>query len=294
MWIMDDVSPLQQFTPQTATTAAVLFKPRDVIRGRLGGGRGGFGGGGRGAAPGQAEFPPYGATIDYYLAQPASGPLTIDILDAAGRPIRTYSSEATTASNEEAPAANSDEESGPARRGPPPVRLTTHAGMNRLTWDFNNSNGIMVPPGTYQVKLSGAGATSTASLALKMDPRLVADNVTVADLKEQYDHNVRMHDMVAEVNRVANRVRQARTQLRSSGDAAKLAAVNALAVTLFGPDEGVRYGRPGLQTQITYLAGMTTRADQRIGRDAVERYATLRKELDALEARVNQTLGVEK
>jgi len=31
---------------------------------------------------------------------------------------------------------------------------------------------------------------------------------------------------------------------------------------------------------------MTTRVDQRIGRDAVERYQTLRKELDAVEAKV--------
>jgi len=39
---------------------------------------------------------------------------------------------------------------------------------------------------------------------------------------------------------------------------------------------------------------MTTRVDQRIGRDAVERYQMLRKDLDALEARVNKTLGPEK
>jgi hypothetical protein len=39
---------------------------------------------------------------------------------------------------------------------------------------------------------------------------------------------------------------------------------------------------------------MTTRVDQRIGHDAIERYQTLRKELDALEARVNKTLGSEK
>jgi len=70
--------------------------------------------------------------------------------------------------------------------------------------------------------------------------------------------------------------------------------VKELAVALFGADEGVRYGRPGLQTQITYLAGMTTRVDQRIGRDAVERYQTLRKELDAVEAKVNKTLGADK
>ena len=56
---------------------------------------------------------------------------------------------------------------------------------------------------------------------------------------------------------------------------------------------GIRYGRPGLQTQITYLAGMTTRVDQRIGADAVERYQILRKDLTALEGRVTQVLGPE-
>jgi hypothetical protein len=70
-----------------------------------------------------------------------------------------------------------------------------------------------------------------------------------------------------------------------------LTKVEALATTLFGAGEGVRYGAPGLQTQITYLAGMTTRVDQRIGRDAVDRYQTLRKELTALETRVGQVLG---
>ena len=60
---------------------------------------------------------------------------------------------------------------------------------------------------------------------------------------------------------------------------------------LGGVGEGIRYGQPGLQTQITYLAGMTARTDQRIGRDAVERYQVLRKELDALVAEVRKVLG---
>jgi hypothetical protein len=38
---------------------------------------------------------------------------------------------------------------------------------------------------------------------------------------------------------------------------------------------------------------MTARVDQRIGHDAVERYQTLRKELDALEARVAKVLGAQ-
>jgi hypothetical protein len=143
------------------------------------------------------------------------------------------------------------------------------------------------------VTLTASGSPLLARMLVTMDPRLVADGIKAADLKEQYDHNVVMRDMVTEVGRAANRVRQARTRLRSAHSADSLAKVEALAVTLFGPDEGVRYGRPGLQTQITYLAGMTTRSDQRIGRDAVERYQVLRKDLTALEARVTAVLGPE-
>jgi len=293
MWIMDDITALQQVGQQTASAGAVLFKPRYAIRGRLGGGRGGFGGGGGGgAAPGQAQFPAYGASINYYLGRAPSGPVTIEISDAAGKVVRSYSSEAATVAAGDAPAAappDDEEGGGGFRRAAPPVRLTTNLGMNRLTWDFNSTAGFMVPPGSYKVKMTAGSWSDTQPLTLKIDPRLVADNVTAGDLREQFEHNQRMRDMVTEVGRIANRVRQART--RGTGDAA---TVKELATTLFGADEGVRYGRPGLQTQITYLAGMTTRVDQRIGRDAVERYQMLRKDLDALEARVNKTLGPEK
>jgi hypothetical protein len=166
--------------------------------------------------------------------------------------------------------------------------------MNRVTWDYNDAAGIMVPPGAYQVKMTMGNWTETRPVALRMDPRLASDGVSAADLKEQYEHNLRMRDMVAETNRVANRVRQARARLRSCGSADSLAKVNALATTIFGAGEGIRYGQPGLQTQITYLAGMTARADQRIGRDAVDRYAVLRKDLDVFERDVNRVLGPER
>ena len=53
----------------------------------------------------------------------------------------------------------------------------------------------------------------------------------------------------------------------------------------------IRYSQPGLQTHINYLAGMTSRVDQKVGRDAFERYEVLRAELDALTAEVNRLLG---
>jgi len=49
-----------------------------------------------------------------------------------------------------------------------------------------------------------------------------------------------------------------------------------------------------LQTQITYLYSLTTATDQKIGRDAVERYEVLRKELDSRIAELNRILGPEK
>jgi len=53
----------------------------------------------------------------------------------------------------------------------------------------------------------------------------------------------------------------------------------------------IRYSKPGIQAHISYLAGMTSGADQKIGRDAIARYAVLRKELDAIKAELDRILG---
>jgi photosystem II stability/assembly factor-like uncharacterized protein len=296
IWIMDDATPLAQIGPQTASANAVLFKPRDAVRARLGGGRGGFGGGGRGggaAESGQPQFVPYGAMIDYYLAR-SGGPVSIEIRDASNKVVRSFSSEAAPANNTVADAAaeNADEENPGPRRGAPRVRLTTNAGMNRLTWDFNDDAGNMLPPGAYTVKMSMASWSDTKPLTLTIDPRLAADHITTADLREQYAHNERMHAMVNEVNRLAARVRAERTKVQGQNDA-HANEVRAIATTLFGAGEGIRYGQPGLQTNITYLAGMTSRVDQKVGQDAIDRYRELRKELDAVEARAAKA-GIER
>jgi hypothetical protein len=164
--------------------------------------------------------------------------------------------------------------------------------MNRLIWDFNDASGLMLPPGNYKVRLTANGTADTQDLTLTMDPRLVANHITAADLAAQYAHNVKVRAMVEEANRVATRIRAARTEAEKT-NAANLKDVRDLGVTMFGAGEGIRYGQPGLQTHITYLAGETARADQRVGQDAIDRAAELRKELDVLEARVNKVLGVQ-
>ena len=115
-----------------------------------------------------------------------------------------------------------------------------------------------------------------------IDPRVAADGVTLADLQEQFEHNMRMRDLVNNVNQLVNRVKQAQEKSRND------TRLNAIAAKLL--TEPVRYGKPGLQAHITYLASMTANVDQKIGRDAIERYEVLKKEFEAIRAEADQIL----
>ena len=55
--------------------------------------------------------------------------------------------------------------------------------------------------------------------------------------------------------------------------------------------EGVRYARPGLGDHVSYLAGLGTRNDQKVGRDAIERLAVLKRDYERLKAEVDRILG---
>jgi hypothetical protein len=67
--------------------------------------------------------------------------------------------------------------------------------------------------------------------------------------------------------------------------------VSELAGHLITP--AIRYSQPELQTHVTYLYGMTNNTDQKVGRDAIERYGVLRKELDGRMAELDRILGPE-
>ena len=144
-----------------------------------------------------------------------------------------------------------------------------------------------MPPGSYQARLRVGLTNRTQPFTVLIDPNVAADGVTGADLKEQYEHNMRMLELVSDAGALVRRVRDAQSAERAarSANAAKLRALDAIASRLLS--EPVRYGKPGLQAHITYLAGMTTGADQKIGRDALERYDALKKELDAIRAELD-------
>jgi hypothetical protein len=263
-----------------------LFKPRDGYRTR-------------------ANPNVLGPTIEYYLPAAATGPVVIEILDAKGAIINSYNSDAPAATGRGgrggagagatgggAEPQQEDPDAPTGRRfGGPPPRVTKLAGLNRFVWDVRHQAGVTVPPGQYQARLKVGATTLTESLDVRIDPRVAEDGVTVADLQEQFAHNLRMRELVNSVNQIAARVREAQTKLRtaSATDGDTASRVNVIAAKLFS--EPIRYSKPGLQAHITYLAGMTANVDQKIGRDAVERYEVLRKELDAIRAELDRLLG---
>jgi hypothetical protein len=83
--------------------------------------------------------------------------------------------------------------------------------------------GPMVPPGTYQVKLIAGGATQTASLEIKADPRL---KISQADFEKQYEFALKCRDRVNELHDAVNQIRAARVVLGN----ARLSSSNAGAI----------------------------------------------------------------
>ncbi len=75
-------------------------------------------------------------------------------------------------------------------------------------------------PGKYAVRLTDGTYVSTQPLTVIEDPRNTAAGVTTADLREQFDHNMRVRDLVSEINQLVARVRAAQQSLKGKPDSA--------------------------------------------------------------------------
>ena len=319
-WILDDLTPLHQLSDVVAGTGnreqgtetsrgatvpgsqfpvpgVYLFKPRETHRFRYTSGFGGVES--NRSNPSDPQYPPPGAMIDYWVPNGTTGPITLEVVDASGTVIRRFSSEGA-GQREQTPDQ-------PGMRAPEMVtvgtpRLPNVAGLDRFTWDLtlappidrggggSRGNGPVIVPGSYTVRLAAGGKTMTQPLTVLIDPREAKDGVTIADLREQLQHNMRVRDMVTEVNQLVATVDSARQRLKNAGGAADtLRRLDALREKLVTP--AVRYSKPELQAHIQYLYSLTTQADQKIGRDAIDRYKTLRAELDRRQAEAKELLG---
>ena len=207
-WILDNLTPFRQEAEARAARQATkpyLYKPAMAVRVRHGANE---------PTPWPPEVPAGenpipGAIIDYYLPKNATGPVTLEIVDASGKLVRDFSSnqpaldphpaldpvaynkicqQRPTAPHCEVPLY------WPAR----PLRVSSTAGFNRFAWDMrydpigvedpNEGDDAVTgsvphatysipyapwaPAGNYTVRLKVDGQTYTQPLTLRLDPRV--------------------------------------------------------------------------------------------------------------------------
>jgi hypothetical protein len=268
-----------------------------------------------------------GPMIEYYLPSAPAGPVQLDVLDTKGAVVSSYNSDATPAAAGRGGRGGRGGAGGGAAAGaaggggagasaigaetPVPIdpeagggggfggrgrgagvttRLTKDVGHNRVVWDMRHqSSGLTLPPGSYTARLTVNGVAQSQPFTVSVDPIQAAEGLTTADLVEQFEHNLKMRELVQAVAETLARVRTARGAAGLDADKAK--QLQAIYEQIVNTPEGIRYNKPGLQEHVTYLAGMTSRSDQKIGRDAIERYAVLKKQLDDIKAQLDR-LGV--
>ena len=314
-WIMDNITPLQELArivngtatasvstgrqligaitgEQSKLPAVALFPPREAIRMRNAGAP---------ASPQNPEYPTMGAQFDLYFANAPGADAKLEVLDAKGGALRTWTVGA--------PAAAGGRGFG-RRGGAGSTSIRAEAGMQRITWDLRypgpwspespegGFGGPIVPPGKYSVRLTANGQTITRTFDVKSDPRIAADGVTDGDLAEQVKFQLQIRDALSDARKLQQSIEQAmqKAGLKPGLETAGVGATVAL--TKYDHPLRALYAKvvttPGIYTQgmlidqLQNVQRMVTQADQKVGKDAYDRYNDLIKEMNAIEAELKK------
>ena len=179
-WILDNITPLRQININK-TKETVLFKPQKAIRVRWNMNTD------TPLPPEEpaGENPPDGAMIDYYLNNNSTSPVKLEIMNAKGDIIRTYTSKDTLYT---IPEVNI-----PLYWIRPQQILAATAGAHRFLWDMRytplntpaaypmtaiihntppDATAPWVMPGNYTVRFTANGQTQEQPITISMDPRV--------------------------------------------------------------------------------------------------------------------------
>ena len=206
-WVLDDIAPLRE-TSAAIANATHLFAPAPAYRIQ----RDTYTDTPLPPDEPAAANPPDGAILDYFLPSAAST-VTIEILDAQGHLVRRFS-------NSDKPDITEDElrkQLIPLYWVRKPRQVSTESGMHRWVWDLHYPApastrhdypisaiphdtprlplGPTVLPGTYSVRLTVDGKSSTAPLTIKMDPRV---KTSAAGLQKKFQAETRLASIMTE------------------------------------------------------------------------------------------------
>ena len=286
-WILDDLEPLRQ----KIAGDVYLFKPARAWRFRWNKNTD------TPLPPDEpaGENPPDGAIIDYYLGAASSTPVTLEILDSAGKLVRRYSS----TDKAEPPK---DEGQVPWYWIRPQRVLSADAGMHRFVWDLHYTpapgsrssypiaaiahgtapapTSPWVMPGTYSVKLIAGGQSTTQPLTVKMDPRV---KTPAEGLQQQFALSKQMYDAIVEANSALELLRAIRVKTKGTPLDQKAAAMEGTPAGDFGPPPGAATQPEtlnGVMASLRSVLSLLQQADVTPSAQAAAAAADRRKALD--------------
>jgi photosystem II stability/assembly factor-like uncharacterized protein len=233
-WILDDIAPLRQVNDTVASSDAHLFAPAPAYRVQ----RDTYTDTPLPPDEPAAANPPDGAVIDYYLGSAASGPIKLEILDARGQLVRTFSSTDLP----EASEADLKKQLIPLYWLRPFRALSADAGMHRWVWDLHYSApnslrhdypiaavpgdtprhplGPTALAGHYTVRLTVNGKSQSASLTVQMDPRV---KTPALGLEKKFQAETQLASLVSQTSQVVQQENSIDSQVKKQSEQLKAA-----------------------------------------------------------------------
>ncbi len=303
-WILDDLTPLREYSDALRGESLRVFKPRPAVRFPGGGGPGDD----EESAPGdRGKNPPPGVLLYYWLKEkPKENEIiTVELLDGE-KVLRTYSSEKKDKDKDK----ENEGEGGRDERADKP--LEPKAGLNRIVWDmrilrptllpkaviWGNDNGPMVSPGTYAVRVKTGGSTGTQPVEIVPRPGIAA---TPEDLKQQFrllsevrDGLSATHEAVAQIRDVKGQIQGVTDHAERLGKGADLKdrgkalsdKLTAIEKKLVNPEiksnQDVLNFAPALDHQFAGLASVVSSADAKPTDSSFVYEKEIRGQLDAI------------
>ncbi len=198
-WMIDDLTPFHQLSPEMKNSEAYLFKPLDSYRIRGGAAR---------DSKTVGKNHPGGVMIHYYLEDTAkTDTLRIEMIEPNGKLIKAFST-----------APDKDKKEG---------KLNVKPGLNRMIWNMRypgaegfdgmilwwaSLSGPMALPGDYKVRMVFNGQTQEQNFTVLKDPR---SGSSETDLKEQFDFLNEVIAKLTETNTSIKKIREARKQINT-------------------------------------------------------------------------------
>lgn len=197
-WIIDDLTPLHQLSDEVAQSEVYLYKPMDSYRM-----------GGRQGRPSKTagQNHPGGVTVHFYIKDEVSEKDTFKLafLETDGGLIKEFSTAAKDKGD----------------------KLTIDQEGNKFVWDMRYPNakdfkgmilwagslrGPIVPPGKYQVRLTGLGKTLEKEFEILKDPR---SESTPEDFEAQFEFCKSICDKISEAHQAIIDIREIRDQINT-------------------------------------------------------------------------------